>query len=50
MAHSTRLIIASSLIATVIALVWLGAPVVPTALGAAGGGLLLYWRARRVAI
>ena len=50
MAHSTRLIIGSCLVATVVALAWLEAPLVPTVLGAFGTGLLLYWRARRAAV
>jgi hypothetical protein len=46
-AGSTRFIVASAAVALVVAVVWLGAPLLPAVLGAIGAGLVLYWRGRK---
>jgi hypothetical protein len=45
--RTRKWIAASGVIGFFAAVLWLGAPLVPAALGAAGAGLLLYYRTRR---
>jgi hypothetical protein len=42
--NSTRLIIASGIIGGLAAIIWLGAPIVPAVVGAAGAVFLLWYR------
>lgn len=41
---SRNLIIGTSLLGFTVAVVWLGAPLIPAVLGAVGAGLLAYYR------
>jgi hypothetical protein len=43
---SGKWIVASGIVGFFAAVVWLGAPIIPAVLGAAGAGLLLYYRSR----
>ena len=47
MDQSTKYILASMAFVLVSALIWLGAPLVPTAIGVVGAGIVIYWRQRR---
>ena len=45
--RATKWIIASGAVGLFVAVVWLGAPLIPAVLGAVGAGLLLYYRAKK---
>jgi hypothetical protein len=50
MARSGQIIVASASLATLIALMWFRAPILPAVVGAAGAGLMLHLRAKRSAL
>jgi hypothetical protein len=43
---TSKWIVASGILAVAVAVVWLGAPIVPAVIGALGAGVLLYYRSR----
>ncbi|MBX3023604.1 hypothetical protein KF840_01710 [bacterium] len=47
MEHPARFAIASAILAVMAMIIWLGAPIVPTVIGAALAGYYVYWRDTR---
>jgi Flp pilus assembly protein TadB len=44
--NTPKWIVTSGILAIAVAVVWLGAPILPAVLGAVGAALLLYYRSR----
>lgn len=47
MPRSAQVLLASTLAGLFLAVMWLGAPLIPAVIGAAGAAIVIYWRSRQ---